>query len=97
MRPDAAGKPAITDYRVLAYYPDSAWLELLPITGRTHQLRVHLATMGCPILGDTIYGAQGKAVARMWLHARSISLPYHRYQPPIVIEAPIAAPEGPMW
>lgn len=52
------GKPSITHYRTLASDPlyRFAWLELQPITGRTHQLRVHLMHRGHPILGDTLYG-----------------------------------------
>ena len=49
-----------------------SWLELRPATGRTHQIRVHCASLGCPILGDPVYGAgQG----RLQLLARSIRLP----------------------
>lgn len=56
VRPD--GKPSITEYRVLERGPELCKLELQPITGRTHQLRVHCAHMGCPILGDPQYGTQ---------------------------------------
>lgn len=51
------GKPSRTDYRVLKRYPGHCLLELTPITGRTHQLRVHCAHMGWPILGDPQYGS----------------------------------------
>lgn len=51
------GKPAITDYRVRESMPGAlAWVELSPITGRTHQLRVHMAALGHPIVGDGKYG-----------------------------------------
>lgn len=53
---DPSGKPARTLYRVLAQQPPVALLELHPVTGRTHQLRVHCAYMGWPILGDPQYG-----------------------------------------
>lgn len=58
------GKPSVTEYRVLARYEKTCLLALRPITGRTHQLRVHCAHMGFPILGDPQYGtAQAKAYA----------------------------------
>lgn len=53
---DPAGRPALTTYRVLAAKPPIALVELQPRTGRTHQLRVHLATAGHPIVGDDLYG-----------------------------------------
>ncbi len=56
MKVDAGGLPSITDYRVLGDAEGLTWLELHPLTGRTHQLRVHLAALGCPVLGDPIYG-----------------------------------------
>jgi tRNA pseudouridine32 synthase/23S rRNA pseudouridine746 synthase len=74
-RVDAAdGRPSLTRYRVLAR--DAAAgrtrLALEPVTGRTHQLRVHLAAVGHPIVGDTLYG--GPAAARLMLHAERLSL-----------------------
>ena len=56
MEMDPAGKTAITDWRVLGHYDELTWLELSPRTGRTHQVRVHCALLGCPVLGDAIYG-----------------------------------------
>lgn len=53
------GKPSVTEFRVLERAGDLAFLELRPLTGRTHQLRVHCAYMGCPILGDPQYGNEG--------------------------------------
>ncbi len=74
---DRQGKPAITRYRVLERLGKRlAWLELLPLTGRTHQLRVHMQAIGHPIIGDGKYGGQeafveGMDLARkMHLHAR---------------------------
>lgn len=69
----AQGKPAHTDYHVQSYTQetDSSRVELLPTTGRTHQLRVHMLALGHPILGDDLYGnaiTQGKA-ERLLLHA----------------------------
>ena len=53
---DPAGQRAVTDWRVLGRGADTAWLELHPRTGRTHQVRVHSAQLGCPILGHPVYG-----------------------------------------
>jgi tRNA pseudouridine32 synthase/23S rRNA pseudouridine746 synthase len=68
----AAGKPAHTRYRVLDYdaETDTSHLELDPLTGRTHQLRVHLAALSHPIIGDTLYG--GRAAERLMLHAQML-------------------------
>jgi tRNA pseudouridine32 synthase/23S rRNA pseudouridine746 synthase len=65
----AAGKYSLTRYRVLTYDAslDVSRLELEPVTGRTHQLRVHLAALGHPIVGDALYG--GIIAHRLMLHA----------------------------
>lgn len=73
-RVDGKGKPAITDYTVLRINGDNtALVELKPQTGRTHQLRVHLAYLGCPILGDPVYG-HGKYGDRLMLHAYKLEI-----------------------
>lgn len=61
MHPLAGGKPAVTLYRTVAFRDGLSLLALSPITGRKHQLRAHLAELGCPILGDKIYSLAGKA------------------------------------
>ena len=63
-----------------------AWLELEPLTGRTHQLRVHCAAQGWPILGDPIYGARGDA--RRCNCSRAGRRAAAKTNPPIVVEAP---------
>lgn len=66
------GKPASTSWRVLALETDRTRVELVPVTGRTHQLRVHCAAIGHPILGDVLYGPQPEtahAAPRLCLHA----------------------------
>jgi len=68
---DAAGQRAVTEWRVLARGAAHAWLELRPRTGRTHQIRVHCASLGCPIEGDAVYGVPGGPLA---LLARGIRL-----------------------
>ncbi|PPQ40906.1 RNA pseudouridine synthase, partial [Rhodopseudomonas palustris] len=65
------------------------WLALEPITGRTHQLRVHCAAMGWPIFGDNIYGNGPRfGEPRLHLHAREIVIPLSRNKPPVVVTAP---------
>jgi tRNA pseudouridine32 synthase / 23S rRNA pseudouridine746 synthase len=71
-----------------------AWLALEPLTGRTHQLRVHCAAMGWPILGDAIYGnapRQGGTKNRqmLHLHARDIVAPLYKNRPPVRVTAPV--------
>lgn len=69
------GKPARTRFQVLSYDPasDTSRVALEPITGRTHQLRVHMLAIGHPIVGDSLYGgdAEGRA-ARLLLHAHTL-------------------------
>lgn len=67
------GKPAETSYTVLWTNGEISLLELRPLTGRTHQLRVHMDYIGTPILGDRFYGKQ-KVTTRLALHARSLEI-----------------------
>jgi len=84
VRADAEdGKRAVTYYRVVDSVGDKAsWLALLPVTGRTHQLRAHCTAIGTPILGDAKYGAAAAHLAgvpgarRVHLHARALSIPH---------------------
>ncbi len=68
----ALGKPSLTRYRVLAQEAAFCRVELEPVTGRTHQLRVHMAAIGHPILGDALYGDMASA-PRLLLHASRLS------------------------
>lgn len=73
-RVDAKGKAATTIYKTLASNGKFSVLELKPETGRTHQLRVHLAYLGCPIVGDTLYGGGKSPIGRMCLHAKELEI-----------------------
>jgi tRNA pseudouridine32 synthase/23S rRNA pseudouridine746 synthase/23S rRNA pseudouridine1911/1915/1917 synthase len=84
---DPEGQPAITDYRVLGAANGRAWVELRPRTGRTHQIRVHCAALGCPVEGDPLYG--GPADLPMQLHARAIAVPLYPGKAPISVCAPV--------
>lgn len=66
------GRPAITHFRVMKYYNQYALLEVKPLTGRTHQIRVHCAAIGHPIVGDAVYGTQSKLIKRQALHAAQL-------------------------
>ena len=67
------GKPSLTRYRLMGVEVSSTRVELEPVTGRTHQLRVHMAAIGHPILGDALYGDVNSA-PRLLLHASSLTL-----------------------
>jgi tRNA pseudouridine32 synthase/23S rRNA pseudouridine746 synthase len=83
------GQRAVTEYRVLGSAGDRAWLELRPKTGRTHQIRVHCAALGCPVVGDPTYG--GPAGVPLHLHSRAISIPLSPARPAIQVSAPVPA------
>ena len=69
-----AGQPATTRWRVLGHRNGLTWLELQPATGRTHQIRVHCAHLGVPLLGDAIYGA-GQGPLQLLARAIQMDLP----------------------
>ncbi len=72
----STGRAAATGYRTRGASGGVAWLELRPETGRTHQLRVHCAMIGCPIQGDAKYGGDGaRSGSPLQLHAREIAVP----------------------
>jgi 23S rRNA pseudouridine1911/1915/1917 synthase len=74
--PETKGRAAITAYQTLENYREHTLIEAHPLTGRTHQIRLHLAFLGCPIVGDTVYGRKKPTldINRHFLHAEKISL-----------------------
>ncbi|MGC8762293.1 MAG: RluA family pseudouridine synthase [Acidobacteriota bacterium] len=100
MRPVAGGKPARTAVEVLAATPRASLLRFLPLTGRTHQIRIHAAASGHPLCGDDLYGtlrdlppgvspALRQALpARPLLHAHRLLLPQGEPAPPVDLTAP---------
>ena len=86
MEIDPAGQRAVTEYRLLGTADGRAWLELHPKTGRTHQIRVHCATLGCPVVGDPTYGGPA---GKLHLHARAITIPLYPARPAIEVSAPV--------
>jgi len=95
MKVDPAGMPSVTTWKVLgrAQGPDGrplTWLALEPVTGRTHQLRVHCKAMGWPIIGDTIYGnAPRFGGPGLHLLSREIVVPMYKNKDPIRATAPV--------
>jgi len=97
-----AGRPAQTEYRVVeAFGQTCAWLEVRPRQGRMHQIRVHLAHLGCPIIGDGLYGARDSqperpcgvvAFERLALHAAKLVFPDpSNASARVTVEAPLPA------
>ena len=68
------GREAITEYKVIAQNDKYSLIELKPRTGRTHQLRIHLAHIGTPILGDPVYNPKSPKADRMYLHAAALEI-----------------------
>lgn len=81
VRPNKNGKPSLTTFRILKHYKNATLVEACPITGRTHQIRVHAKHVGCPLVGDLKYGdtdlnkeMQKHGSSRLFLHAKTLSL-----------------------
>ena len=93
---DAPGaQGAVSGYRTLASSEDGALVELSPETGRMHQLRVHMASIGRPLVGDVRYGGAltfaGRGAPRLMLHAAKLSFPHPEGGERVTLEA--AVPE----
>lgn len=87
------GKPAVTHYDVVELMPGAALVEVHLETGRTHQIRVHMAALGHPCVGDVFYGADPRQVERLglerqWLHARELGFVHPRTEAPLTVTAP---------
>ena len=101
MKPDPNGLPSVTKWKVMgrSSLPSPlhgevkdkvTWLALEPLTGRTHQLRVHCAAQGWPIVGDDIYGTAPRFSGPvLHLHAREIVVPISKNKPPVRVVAPV--------
>lgn len=90
MKPDPQGQPAVTTWKVMGRAEGLTWLALEPVTGRTHQLRVHSQAMGFPILGDTIYGnAPRTGGPGLQLLSREIVVPISKNKEPVRVTAPV--------
>ncbi len=85
----AEGRPARTQYRVVAQFADAALVVALLETGRTHQVRVHFAAIGHPVVGDSVYGHRSPLVARQFLHAWRLGFRHPRSGAWLEFEAPL--------
>jgi len=92
MKVDPNGAPSLTTWKVLGRADGKSWLALEPVTGRTHQLRVHCQAMGWPILGDSIYGNAPRFDGPgLHLLSREIVVPLYKNKDPIRVTAPVPA------
>ena len=85
---DPSGKRAVTEYEVIKSMENCSLIKVNPITGRTHQIRVHLSHIGCPIYGDDMYGSPVKDEMTR-LHCHKISFNHPITKEKLIIEAPI--------
>ena len=85
----AQGRPATTTYRVVERLPGATLLECRIRTGRTHQIRVHLASIGHPVVGDPVYGSAEPELGRQFLHAARLGFRHPRTGEPVVFESPL--------
>jgi RluA family pseudouridine synthase len=85
---DRNGKPSETRFKILKRYQSSAWVEAQPMTGRTHQIRVHASALGHPLLGDLLYGAQEtNKIGRPALHAYSLTFTHPESKERVTFQA----------
>ena len=85
----AAGRQAMTEYKVLRQFESYSYLEVKIGTGRTHQIRVHLASIGHPVAGDKLYGAPAAEMPRFFLHAHRITFMSPTSGERITVTAPL--------
>jgi 23S rRNA pseudouridine1911/1915/1917 synthase len=84
-----AGRTALTEYRVLRRFEKFTYVEVRIGTGRTHQIRVHMASIGHPVAGDTVYGARAQPYGRFFLHAHRIRFTQPSTGEAVTVEAPL--------
>ena len=90
MKADSHGLPSASTWKIMGRGPGVTWLALEPLTGRTHQLRVHCAEMGWPVIGDNIYGKAPRAGGPpLHLHSREVTVPISKNKPPVKVTAPV--------
>ncbi|HOV05789.1 MAG TPA: RluA family pseudouridine synthase [Anaerolineaceae bacterium] len=89
--PDGKGREAITEYRTLRQFPQHTLIEAHPLTGRTHQIRLHMAFLHCPIVGDVVYGRKKPSLPleRHFLHAAQLSVVLPGDEQSTLFQAPL--------
>jgi 23S rRNA pseudouridine1911/1915/1917 synthase len=85
------GRDAISEYVTVETFPEHTLLEVHPLTGRTHQIRLHMAFLDCPIVADTIYGHRHPTLPlkRHFLHAERLAITLPGEAQPHIFEAPL--------
>lgn len=83
------GRPAVTDYEILADGGDHTVLKIHLLTGRTHQIRVHFAHKGHPLVGDSVYGTRDPRIARQALHAWTVRFRHPKTGEEVFLTAPV--------
>ena len=91
--PEEKGRAAVSEYKVMESFPQHTLFEVHPLTGRTHQIRLHLAMIGCPIVGDTLYGRKHASLPleRHFLHAARLEITLPGESQPRAFESPLPA------
>jgi 23S rRNA pseudouridine1911/1915/1917 synthase len=89
--PESKGRAAVSEYRTLESFPAHTLLEVRPHTGRTHQIRLHMAFLGCPVVGDKVYGRRKATLPleRHFLHAARLALKLPGERENRIFEAPL--------
>ncbi len=89
--PPRKGRDSVTEYETLEVFEEHTLLEVHPLTGRTHQIRIHMAFLGCPITGDTLYGHRKPTlpIKRHFLHAARLTVTLPGEDAPRTFEAPL--------
>ena len=89
---DRDGKEAVSEYFTQEVFPDHTYIKVSILTGRTHQIRVHMAFLGCPVVGDTVYGRKNPSIKiqRQFLHAFQLSILIPGDEEKRTFEAPLA-------
>jgi len=88
-RPGGEAKAAVSRYRVVGTRDGNSLVEVLLETGRKHQIRVHLAGLGCPVVGDTVYGATTDPCGRLGLHAWRLTFEHPTSGERVEVESPL--------
>lgn len=91
--PAHKGRTAVSEYRTREEFHEHTFLEIHPITGRTHQIRLHMAFLGCPVVGDTVYGRKKPTIniKRHFLHAERLVIRLPGEEQPRCFEAELPA------
>ncbi len=88
-RVSVSGEPAVTRFRVLRHYDGYDLVSLVLLTGKTHQIRVHMSHLGHPLLGDVLYGGPADRISRVALHSETIRFSHPMNGNTITVSAPI--------